>query len=67
MRVHITLRRGMVYLLPLAVLGVAVGVRIASPDLLDRLSLICFDLYQRAAPREEDLAASEMIVCLLRI
>ena len=42
----------MIYLLPLAVLCVAVGVRIAAPDLLDRLSLICFDLYQRAAPRE---------------
>jgi adenylate cyclase len=52
MRVHTTLRRGMIHLLPLAVLAVAVGVRIASPDLLDRLSLICFDLYQRAAPRE---------------
>jgi adenylate cyclase len=52
MRIHTTLRRGMIYLLPLAVLGVAVGVRIAAPDLLDRLSLICFDLYQRAAPRE---------------
>jgi adenylate cyclase len=26
--------------------------RIAAPDLIDRLSLISFDLYQRAAPRE---------------
>ena len=52
MRVHTTLRRGIIYLLPLAVLLVAVGVRIVAPDLLDRLSLICFDLYQRAAPRE---------------
>src|ERR1700739_107687 len=52
MRVHTTLRRGMIYLLPLAVLCVAVGVRIAAPDLLDRLSLICFDLYERSAPRE---------------
>jgi adenylate cyclase len=42
----------MIYVLPLAVLCVAVGVRIVAPDLLDRLSLICFDLYQRAAPRE---------------
>jgi len=42
----------MIYLLPLAVLSVTVGLRIVAPDLLDRLSLICFDLYQRAAPRE---------------
>jgi adenylate cyclase len=52
MRVHTTLRRAMIYLLPLAVLFVAAGVRIAAPDLLDRLSLICFDLYERAAPRQ---------------
>lgn len=38
--------------MPLAVLSVTVGLRIVAPDLLDRLSLICFDLYQRAAPRE---------------
>ena len=27
-------------------------MRLAAPDLLERLSLIAFDLYQRAAPRE---------------
>ena len=51
MRVHPTLRRGAIYLLPLAVLIVALGARIVAPDLLDRLSLICFDFYQRASPR----------------
>ncbi|HXC13903.1 MAG TPA: CHASE2 domain-containing protein, partial [Stellaceae bacterium] len=46
------LRQGVIYLLPLAVLLVAIGARIVAPDLLDRLSLIAFDLYQRAAPRQ---------------
>jgi adenylate cyclase len=43
--------RGAIYALPLAVLFGAATARIAAPDLLDRMSLICFDLYQRATPR----------------
>ena len=45
------LRLGSLYLLPLAVLLIAISARIIAPDLLDRLSLIAFDLYQRALPR----------------
>ena len=52
MRILAQLRRGVIYLLPLGVLLVAIGARVAAPDLLDRLSLIAFDLYQRAAPRQ---------------
>ena len=52
MRILAQLRHGVIYLLPLAVLLVAIGARIVAPDLLDRLSLIAFDLYQRAAPRQ---------------
>ena len=52
MRILAQLRRGVIYLLPMAVLLVAIGARIVAPDLLDRLSLIAFDLYQRAAPRQ---------------
>ena len=52
MRILAQLRQGVIYLLPLAVLLVAIGARIVAPDLLDRLSLIAFDLYQRAAPRQ---------------
>jgi len=48
MRILVQFRRGVIYLLPLAVLLVAIGARIVAPDLLDRLSLIAFDLYQRA-------------------
>ncbi len=51
MRFFAHLRRGILYLLPLAVLLAAVGARLAAPDLLDRLSLIAFDLEQRARPR----------------
>ncbi|MBV9863542.1 MAG: adenylate/guanylate cyclase domain-containing protein [Alphaproteobacteria bacterium] len=40
------------YLLPLLVLLVATAARLAVPTVQDRLSLICFDLYQRAAPRD---------------
>jgi adenylate cyclase len=47
-----TLRRGLIYLLPLALLVIAVGARIAASDQLERLSLFCFDLYQEAAPRQ---------------
>src|SRR5271166_1377448 len=52
MRIHPTLRHSLIYLLPLAILLLAVIARIAASDILDRLSLICFDLYQKAAPRE---------------
>jgi adenylate cyclase len=52
MRILAQFRRGVIYLLPLAVLLIAIGTRIVAPDLLDRLSLIAFDLYQRASPRE---------------
>jgi adenylate cyclase len=51
MRLFSNLRRGGVYLLPLAVLFIAISARIVAPDLLDRLSLVAFDLYQRALPR----------------
>ena len=49
---HFLLRRGLVYLLPLLALAVALSARLAAPDLLDRLMLTSFDLYQRIAPRE---------------
>ena len=49
-----TARRGAIYMLPLAVLFAAATARVAAPDLLDRMSLICFDLYQRAAPRKPE-------------
>src|SRR5215831_7761170 len=52
MRVNLALRRGLIYLLPLALLLLALGLRVTASDLLERLSLLCFDLYQRAAPRE---------------
>jgi adenylate cyclase len=51
MQISAQFRRGVIYLLPLAVLLGAIGVRIGAPDLLDRLSLIAFDLYQRTSPR----------------
>ena len=51
MRLLSNLRRGVLYLLPLAVLFAALAARVAAPRLLDRLSLIAFDLYQRALPR----------------
>src|SRR5271170_1768076 len=51
MRLFSNFRRGGLYLLPLAVLFVAISARIIAPGLLDRLSLIAFDVYQRALPR----------------
>ena len=51
MVLRLLLRRGLVYILPLVALLLALGARIAAPDLLDRLMLISFDLYQRIAPR----------------
>ena len=52
MQVHPLLRRSLIYVLPLAVLLVAVVARISASDMLDRLSLLCFDLYEKALPRE---------------
>jgi adenylate cyclase len=52
MSFHFLVRRSVVYLLPLIALIIALIARIAVPDLLDRLMLISFDIYQRAAPRE---------------
>jgi hypothetical protein len=40
------------HLLPLAILIVAVVARITASDLLERLSLFFFDIYQKADPRE---------------
>lgn len=54
MRIPASFRRGAIYLLPFAVLFVAVAARVAVPGLLDRLSLICFDFYQRESPRKAD-------------
>ncbi len=52
MRILAQFRHGVIYLLPLAVLLVAIGARVVAPDMLDRLSLIAFDLYQRTSPRQ---------------
>jgi adenylate cyclase len=52
MSVHLALRRSLIYMLPIALLLVAVTARLAASDVLERLSLLCFDLYQKAAPRE---------------
>src|SRR5271166_3598472 len=52
MRVHLVFRRGLIYLVPLALLFGALTARVAVSDLLERLSLFSFDLYQKAAPRE---------------
>jgi adenylate cyclase len=52
MSLHFLMRRGLIYLLPLVALFIALTARLAAPDLLDRLMLISFDLYQRIAPRE---------------
>jgi adenylate cyclase len=52
MSLHFLLRRGLIYLLPLVALVIALTARLAAPDLLDRLMLISFDLYQRVVPRE---------------
>ena len=49
-----TALRGGIYVLPLAILFAAVAARVAAPDLLDRMSLIGFDLYQRATPRKPE-------------
>ena len=61
MTVRPLFRHGAIYLLPLALLFVALTVRIAASDLLERLSLFCFDLYQKAAPRESGDAAIRIV------
>jgi adenylate cyclase len=45
------LRRGLLGRVPLLVLFAGIGLHLAMPDLLDRVTLMCFDLYQRAQPR----------------
>jgi adenylate cyclase len=42
----------LIYALPVTALLVAVVARITASDMLDRLSLVCFDLYEKALPRE---------------
>src|SRR5216683_1735082 len=56
MQIHPLLRRSLIYVLPLAVLLVAVVARIGASDMLDRLSLACFDLYEKALLREPGAA-----------
>ena len=53
-RVLTLLRHGIVYWVPLALLLTAALARLAVPGFLDRLSLIWFDVYQRAQPRAVD-------------
>jgi adenylate cyclase len=50
-----------IYLLPLGLLVIAVGARVAASDQLERLSLFCFDLYQRVAPRQSGDAAIRVV------
>ena len=45
MTVHFALRRGLIYLLPLALLFGTLSARVFAADELERLSLFCFDLY----------------------
>jgi adenylate cyclase len=52
MQVHPLLRRSLIYVLPLAVLLVAIVARVSASDMLDRLSLACSDLYEKALPSE---------------
>ena len=66
MSVSPTLRRGLIYLLPLALLVVALGARLGASDLLERLTLFCFDLYQKAAPRQMQPTVAAAI-CLLGV
>ena len=65
MSLRFLLRRGLIYLLPLVALGIALTARLAVPDLLDRLMLISFDMYQRIAPREA--AADEVPISIVDI
>ena len=51
MKVNLALRRSLIYLLPLVLLFFALSMRVTASSLIERLSLVCFDLYQKAAPR----------------
>ncbi len=51
-RLRSFLNHGIVYWLPLATLLVAALARLAIPDVLDRVSMLAFDGFQRALPRE---------------
>jgi adenylate cyclase len=55
-------RRGLVYWLPLALLSAMLLAHIASPQPFERFSLLAFDIYQRAAPRESPKASPILIV-----
>jgi adenylate cyclase len=44
----------MIYLLPFALLGLAVATRISASDILNRLSLICLDFIKAGAARARD-------------
>ena len=55
-------RRGIVYWLPLTILLTATTARLVMPDVLDRLSLVAFDIYQRMAPRQAELDLPTRII-----
>jgi adenylate cyclase len=57
------LDRGLAYWLPILLLLLAALARVAVPDVLDRLSHLAFDLYQREDPRD----ASDMPVRIVDI
>jgi adenylate cyclase len=61
------LRRGVVYLLPFAVLAVAATARIFAPGALDQLSLISYDLYQRTSPRQQSAEAQQIPIVVVDI
>jgi hypothetical protein len=50
MRVDLALRRSLIYLVPLALLLVALSMRVTATDLLERLSLVWFDFYPKSRP-----------------
>jgi adenylate cyclase len=58
------LNRGTVYWVPLVVLFAAAAAHLAIPSVFERLSLLSFDTYQRAAPRQ---AASDLPIRIVDI
>src|SRR5579863_1131985 len=44
-------RRNLVYCLPLLLLAAAIAAHLIVPRVVDRFSLLAFDIYQRALPR----------------
>jgi adenylate cyclase len=58
------LNRGTVYWAPLAVLLAAVLAHLVIPNVFERLSLLSFDTYQRAAPRQ---AAADLPIRIVDI